>query len=202
MTHKIYQIIYISIFLSILVACGGDNTAGKDMDYEATKKMVVDILKTEEGKKALNELMTEDKMKEKLVIDSDVVKKSINGALASEKGKKAWEKLFEDPKFVKNYAESMEDSLNKLMKDLMKDAAFQKQMIELLQNPEMEAQMLKVMKSQKFGEHMEKSIQETFESPIFQAKLQEILLKAATEQGKTGGKEKEGSGSDGGGGSE
>lgn len=52
------------------------------------KKMVVDILKTEEGKKALNELMTEDKMKEKLVIDSDVVKKSINGALASEKGKK------------------------------------------------------------------------------------------------------------------
>lgn len=32
----------------------------------------------------------------------------------------------------------MEDSLNKLMKDLMKDAAFQKQMIELLQNPEME----------------------------------------------------------------
>lgn len=203
MWRSIHLVIFIGVFLFSLIGCGGDQ-ATKELNYDTTKKMVIDILQTEEGKKALSEMMAEDKMKEKLVMDSDIVHKAINQALASEKGKKVWEKLFEDPTFVKSYAESMNDSLKKLMKDLMKDAAFQKQMIELLQNPEMEAQLLKVMRSQKYNEHLEASIQKTFDSPLFQAKIQEILLKAAETQrpSNKNGNDGGGSGSDDGGGNE
>ena len=45
------------------------------------------------------------------------------------------------------------------------------------------------MKSQQFREHLEETIQQTFESPLFQSKIQDILLKAASKKEKkeTGG---------------
>src|SRR5690625_2983540 len=72
----------------------------------------------------------------------------------------------------------------KLFKTLMNDADFQKQMIELLQNPEITEQTLTLMKSQQFREHLEKTIQQTIESPLFQSKIQETLLKAASKKEK------------------
>jgi len=60
-------------------------------------------------------------------------------------------------------------------------------MIELLQDPKMDEQMVTVLKSQDFRSHLEKTIQETLETPTFQAKIQEILLKAAEEQGSQSG---------------
>ena len=36
------------------------------IDYEQTKKMVVDILKTDDGKKAIQELMADDKYEGKI----------------------------------------------------------------------------------------------------------------------------------------
>ncbi|WP_330949514.1 spore germination lipoprotein GerD [Virgibacillus sp. MG-45] len=171
------------MIMTLLSACSGENPAAKEGEYDTTKKMVVDILQTEEGKKALAEIMADEKMKQELIMDAEVVKKSINEALTSEKGKEMWEKLFKDPKFVKDFAKSMEDSHKKLMKDLLKDPEYQKQMIDLMKNPEVEKQMLDVLKSQQFKAHLEESIQQTFDSPLFQAKIQEILLKAAEKQG-------------------
>lgn len=180
-----------SIFITIaglamilMSACGGGSSPGKEAEYDTTKKMVVDILQTEDGKKALREIMTDEKMKQELVIESDVVKKSINETLTSEKGAEMWTKLFKDPKFVEGYVKSMSDEQKKLMKNLMNDADFQKQMLELLQNPEMTDQILQVLKSQQFRAHLEETIQQTLETPLFQAKIQEILLKAAEEQAK------------------
>ncbi|MBR3120406.1 spore germination lipoprotein GerD [Oceanobacillus sp. FSL W7-1309] len=205
----------LAISFMLLVACNGEGGSPKEGDYEATKKMVVDILQTEDGKKALAEIMSDEKLKQELVIQSDVVKKSINETLVSDKGKEMWSTLFEDPKFVEGYAKSMSEEHKKLMKDLMSDAEYQKQMLELLQNPEVTNQMLSLLKSQQFKAHLEESITQTLETPLFQAKMQEILLKAAEEQAKqqgeggsqqqgggqgNGGEEEPGGGSGGGGG--
>src|SRR5690625_944746 len=181
---KRIQFVFVIIFVMMLLnACGGsDNNAKQDGNYETTKKMVVDILQTEDGKKTLRELMTEEEMKQQLVIESDVVKNSINEMLGSEKGTEMWKKLFSDPSFVEDFAKSISDEQEKLMKKLMNDAEFQKQMMDLLQNPEINEQMLSLMKSQQFRSHLEDTIQQTLETPLFQSKMTEILLKAADKQ--------------------
>ena len=181
---RITIITLMSLSILILSACTEDTKTNKETDYDATKKMVVDILQTEDGKKALKELMTDEEMKKELIIDSDVVKNAIDQVLISEKGKEMWSTLFKDPTFVENFAKSITEEQKKLMKALMNDAEFQKQMLELLQDPEMTKQMMGLMKSQEFRSHLEETIQQTLETPLFQAKIKEILLKAAEKQGK------------------
>lgn len=171
------------ISIILMSACNGENSSGNEGDYDTTKKMVVDILQTEDGKKALAEIMTDEKMKQELVIDSEVVKKAINETLSSEKSADMWKKLFKDPKFVESFANSMSDEQKKLMKNLMNDPDYQKQMLELLQNPQVNEQILQVLKGQQFRAHLEETIQQTIETPSFQAKIQDVLLKAAEKQG-------------------
>lgn len=181
---RITIITLMSLSILILSACTEDTKTNKETDYDATKKMVVDILQTEDGKKALKELMTDEEMKKELIIDSDVVKNAIDQVLISEKGQEMWSTLFKDPTFVENFAKSITEEQKKLMKALMNDAEFQKQMLELLQDPEITKQMMGLMKSQEFRSHLEETIQQTLETPLFQAKIKEILLKAAEKQGK------------------
>jgi len=172
------------IILSALVVsgCNGGTAAMEEQDYEQTKKMVVDILQTEDGKKALKEILADEELKQELVIESEMVKDSINETLASDQGTEMWSKLFQDPEFVQGYASSMNEEQEKMMKNLMNDSEYQKQMLDLMQNPEMEEQMLGVLKGQAFRAHLEETIQQTLETPVFQAKIQEILLKAAEKQ--------------------
>src|SRR5699024_2972327 len=131
------------IILSALIisGCNGGNAAQEDQDYEQTKKMVVDILQTEDGKKALKESLADEKLKQELVIESEMVKDSISETLVSDKGTEMWSKLFEDPEFVKGYAESMSEEQKKMMKNLMNDSAYQQQMLDLMKNPQIEEQM-------------------------------------------------------------
>ncbi|MEK4800379.1 spore germination lipoprotein GerD [Oceanobacillus sp. FSL K6-0118] len=188
-----YRFIYVTIIgfcLLFLTACGGGgNASTNDSDYDQTKKMVIDILQTDEGKKALTDTLSDEKLKKEFVINSEEVKKAINETLVSDEGKKMWQEMFKDPKFAEAYAKSMEDSQKDLQKSLMNDSEYKQQMIDLLKDPQMMSHFLTVLKSQEFSSYLEKSIQKTIETPTFQAKIQEILLKAAEEQAKgQGGK--------------
>ena len=188
---KRYSFLFL-LTLLLLSACsgGGEASSGK-MDYEETKKMVVDILKTDDGKKAIQEVMSDDKMKSELIMDQVVVKDTISKTLTSEKGTEFWKKSIEDPKFAEAMAKSMKDGNEKLLKDLMKDPEYQGMMMDLLKDPEFKKELTEVLKSQEYKEHLQKVITETFESPLFKAKLQDVLLKAAGEI-KDGGKSSEG----------
>lgn len=197
---RFYKIAIISFILILFTGCGANNAAKQDIDYDQTKNMVVDILQTEDGKKALQEIIADDKMKQHLVMESEVVKAAITEALVSEQGAKMWQNLFEDPTFVESFTKSMEDEQKKLFKSLMNDSEFQKQMLELLQDPEMSKQTLTVIKSQEFRKHLEETIQQTLETPTFQAKMQDVLLKAAEKQQQSQKGGGEGGGNQGGGG--
>ncbi|WP_256816167.1 spore germination lipoprotein GerD [Cytobacillus sp. Bac17] len=176
--------------------CGQGETGNGQMDYEQTKKMVVDILKTDEGKKALEELMAEEKMQQKMVMDQKVVADTIEKTLTSDKGTEFWKKSFDDPKFAESMAKSMQKENEQLLKDLMKDPEYRGMMIEVLKDPELEKEVTDVLKSKEYREHIQKVMTETFESPLFKAKIQDILLKAAeeTKSGQQGGEESGGEG--------
>ncbi|MED3548843.1 spore germination lipoprotein GerD [Cytobacillus praedii] len=190
---KMFRTLFPSILIMMLAGCGSGEAGGNNLDYEQTKKMIVDILKTDDGKKAIQELMEDDKMKQKLVMDQAVVSETIEKTLTSDKGTEFWKKSFEDPKFAESIAKSMKKENEKLLKDLMKDPEYRGMMIEVLKDPELEKEVTNVLKSKEYREHLQTVVTETFESPLFKAKIQEILLKAASEV-KTGEKEGESGG--------
>lgn len=174
------------LILVFLAACSGASGASEQADYDTTKKMIVDILKSDDGKKAMTEVLSDEKMQQSMALESEVVSQAVQKTLVSEEGKAFWSKLFSDPKFVQEFSKVLEDQQKQLMKGLMKDAEYQKLMIELYKNPEMMDQMVTVMQGQKFRSHLEQTIEETLNSPVFQAKMSETLLKAA-EKMQSGG---------------
>ncbi|KAB8127681.1 spore gernimation protein GerD [Gracilibacillus oryzae] len=179
--NKVY--IYLIIIMLFVTACGGGgNTEGKEEgNYEGTKKMVADILKTDEGKKAITEVLASDDMQQTYVIDAKVVKDSVEGALSSDQGKEFWSKMFQDPKFVESFALALQEKQEDVMKKLMSDPEYQTKLMEVFSNPDMEKITLQVLTGQQFRSHLEKLMEETFSSPMFQAKIAELLMNAAKE---------------------
>jgi spore germination protein D len=171
------------LFTSFLLVCSGcaQNGAGAEkMEYEETKKMIVDILKTDDGKKAIQDIITDDKTKAELIMDSEDIKKSIEDMVTSDKGKEFWKKTFNDPEFASAYAKALEDEHKKVLKDLTADPQYRGMIMDILKEPDMEKEMNKLLKTKEMRSVYKELIIETMESPLVQAKMQEKLDKAAT----------------------
>jgi spore germination protein D len=177
------------IFTLLIAGCSAPQKAEEGLGYEETKKMVVDILKTDDGKKAIQEILADDSLKQQLVMDQAIVSESIEKTLVSEKGIDFWKKSFENPKFVESFAKSMQEANEKLIKNLMNDPEFRGKLVEVMKEPDLKEEVTEVLKSNEYREHLQKVITETFESPLFQAKIQNILITAAEEM--QSGKKKE-----------
>lgn len=192
------KIVILLLCCTFLSACSG-NPESEQMDYDKTKKMIVDILKTDEGKKAIQEILTDTQMKQRLIMDQAVVTDTIEKTLVSEKGNEFWKKSFKDPEFAKSFATGMKKQNEELLKKLMKDPEYQGMMIDILKDPEYQKEMQDLLKSKDFRKHIQSTIEDTLESPLFKAKIQETLLKAAKEMEGNQGSQKQGqNGSDGG----
>lgn len=178
---KLYIIICSCLLLLSGCNGGGEQSGGNQETYDTTKKMVTDILKTDEGKKAITDVLADEEMQKTYVIESNIVKEAVTKALSSEEGKAFWDKMFADPKFIKGFSESLMEQQKEIQKGLMSDSEYQGKMMELLANPEMEQQIVTTLKGQKFSEHLEKTIQETMNSPLFKAEMTDVILRAAQE---------------------
>lgn len=175
-------LILLLLSIMFLTSCASpEASGGEQIDYEATKKMVVDILKTDDGKKAIQDVMSDDKMKETLVMDQKVVQETIQQTLTSDAATEFWKKTFSDAKFAEGVAKNMRSENEKLLKDLMKDPEYRGMMIEVFKEPEIQKEMADALKSKEYREHLQTVISETLESPLFKVKMQELLLKVAEE---------------------
>ncbi|GGK21002.1 germination protein GerD [Caldalkalibacillus thermarum] len=150
-------------------------------DYKETKQMVLDILQTEEGKKAIQDILKEDEFKQQLLIDEPVVKKTIQDTLLQADNKEKWQQLMLDPKFAQKYAKQLENEHKRLLKDLMKDPEYQAAMIDILKDPEMEKQFVEVAKSQAFRQETMNIMKEALQSPYFRLELLQLLSQVAKE---------------------
>ncbi|MDV6377412.1 spore germination lipoprotein GerD [Sporosarcina sp. GW1-11] len=189
------KLIGIFLFLLFLVGCSGGQQAGPS--YDEMKKMMTDAIQTEDGKKALRKLMTDPEFRELLVLEQPEVKQSIENVLLSKEGERFWKTAFEDPKFTESIAKSMKKQQADIMKDLMGDASFQKEMEKFFGQPDMMKQMEKVINSSTLKKEMEKAVEDTINSPLMQAKWQQLIMKAgkgtaeaSDKGGKSGGEDK------------
>ncbi|MDQ0353018.1 spore germination protein D [Alkalibacillus filiformis] len=182
--HTLLLVLTVCLFLT---ACNGDDQQSSP-DYEATKRMVVDILKTDDGKEALKEALSDEELEQKLVLQSDTVNQAIEQTISSDEGKEFWISLFDDPSFVQAYIQATREHDKEIIKGLMSDSNYQDQMISLFHEDEVRELIMQILKSQEYKEHLEESIQETLQSPLFKAQIVEALLKAAQEmEGQSNG---------------
>ncbi|MGE6261254.1 spore germination lipoprotein GerD [Heyndrickxia sporothermodurans] len=195
---KIIMLLLFSSFL-LLSACTG-SPGNEKMDYDQTKKMIVDILKSDEGKKAIQEIMADKKIKQELVMDQAMVNDTIQKTLVSDKNIDFWKKAFKDPQFAKSFATGMKKQNEELLKQLMKDPDYQKMMLDILKDPEYQKEVQSLLKSKDFRKHIQTIVVETLDSPIFKAKIQETLIKAAQDISNNQNAQKQGEQGGGGGG--
>ncbi|PIC65025.1 spore gernimation protein [Sporosarcina sp. P13] len=188
------KLIGIFLFLIFLVGCSGGQQAGPS--YDEMKKMMTDAIQTEDGKKALRKLMTDPEFRELLVLEQPEVKQSIENVLLSKEGESFWKTAFEDPKFTESIAKSMKKQQADIMKDLMGDASFQKEMEKFFGQPDMMKQMEKVVNSSTLKKEMEKAVEDTINSPLMQAKWQQLIMKAGKSTAEASDKEGKGGGED------
>lgn len=144
--------------------------------------MMTDAIQTEEGKKAIRQLLVDPEFKELLILEQPEVKKSIEETLLSKEGEDFWKMAFEDPKFTDKIAKSMKEQQQDVMKELIKDPTFQKEMESFFGQPDMLKQLEKVMKAPEMKSHLEKVITETIDSPLLQTKWQSLILAAQKEK--------------------
>ncbi|WNF36984.1 spore germination lipoprotein GerD [Bacillaceae bacterium IKA-2] len=170
--------------VTLTVSCAATEDQGSQPDYESTKKMMVDMLKTDEGKKSIQEVLSDEEVKQEIIMEQALVKETIQQVLTSEKGKEFWEELMQDPEFAKVFAESLQEEIEKVMKNLMKDPEYQAMMMDILQDPEMEKSALDLMKSKAYRQQVMLIMADAFESPYFKAQVNDILGKVASEQMK------------------
>lgn len=174
MKRTVLTIIFIAT-LTMLSACKSNPTASGDDQYEATKEMVVDILKTDEGKKALSETLQDKELQQQFLLHSDETKEMLTQTLTSEKGKAMWQDLLTDTEFKGSLAKSLTNEHTEVAKELLKDPDYQKQLYQLLKNPEVTKQLQDAIKSQKVKKHLETTIEEIISSPKFEKRLLELL---------------------------
>lgn len=191
--RKFTLLLILMLFLS---ACSQDKTS--TMSYDEIKKIMIDSLQTEDGKKALRQLLEEPSFRELLILEHEEVKKATEETLLSKEAEDFWKKTFEDPKFKETVAKSMQKQQQDIMKELIKDPTFQKDMEAFFGQPDMQKQLETILKSSNMRKQMEEVVKETIESPLMQTKWQELIKKSGGEATAVSGKdEKKAGGGDG-----
>lgn len=169
--------------LGLLASC---SSPAAQPSYEENKKMFIDALQTEDGKKAIRTLLADPQFKELLVIDSEQVKTSVEETMLSKEAEDFWKEVYSDPKFSETMAKSMVKQQEELMKALMKDPAYLKDLESFFSSAEMKKELAKVLESSDMRKEMQKVVEETIQSPLLQTKWQKLVEEAGGQSEKGG----------------
>ena len=182
--HKIF---YLLLFLLLITGCSSQPlTQSNEPDYQTTKKMVIDMLKSDEGKKALQDIFSDEQFQTQLIMNQDFVKKTISDTLTSNKSKALWMQMIADPDFSNKLAQAMQKNNEHVLKKLMKDPAYQQSMMTILQAPTLQDQYLDLLATEPFRKQIQKEIIETMESPLFHTQMTQALESIIKKEMKKG----------------
>jgi spore germination protein D len=207
MRNRFISLLALSGLLFTLTSCGSDSSGGggnQMISYKDMKSMVIDILKTEDAQKALQDSSAHSASTGGLQALSlqgqEQVKLAVKDVLVSPDYNKVIEKLMTDPKFAGEFAKAVNKQNKQIHKDLMKDPMYQKDLIQVMKDPEMSKMITDAMQSQQHRKQIVTIMQESMQSPIIRLELLELLQKAVHEE-LSKGTEQSGGGSGGSGGS-
>ncbi|GIP36301.1 spore germination lipoprotein GerD [Paenibacillus sp. J2TS4] len=181
----------------LLTSCGTgkQQSSQNQQSYKDIKSMMLDILNSEDGQKAVQEASKKNQdptMKLLSTGEGQQIQIAVKEVLTDPNHSQLIEKTMTDPKFAGDFAKSVQKYNKQLTKDLMKDPEYQQQMLDLMRNPEFEKIILETMKNSQYRQQTMKIIEESMQSPLFRDQLMELFKKAIEEEMKPQGKEGKG----------
>lgn len=190
MRKKSICLICISTFM-LLSGCGMDNQ-DSGADYKETKSMVIDILKTEEAKKAIEEAtqggeMDKDQAKIMQMLKSpegEQIQLAVKDILTDPSYPSQIKEMMTDPKFAGEFAKVIQEEDKQLHKELLKDPEYQTQLIETLNTKEYKEIVFELLKSPDYKKQTMTVMQEAIENPIFRIELMKLMKKVIEEESK------------------
>ena len=177
-----FQILLLMTFIGMLFSgCNAVKSPSSSPDYKELKQMVIDIMQTEDGKKAIRETAGQSGGDKKLALGDTEVKKIVQDQFFSNENTIKLKEMYQDPKFTSQLGKTFKKENEGVIKDLMKDPEYRKMLLETMNDPEYQKMVLDVMKSTAYRKQMMAVIKESLESPLFQEDLLKLMEKANEE---------------------
>ncbi|KKC48831.1 spore gernimation protein [Paenibacillus sp. D9] len=181
----------ISAFAAVLLTgCGAEpqGGGGQQTSYKDMKSMVIDILKTEDAQKALQESQmsaagtSSSGIKSLSVQDAESVRMAVKETITSPDYDKVIKKLMTDTRFAGDFAKAVNKENKDIHKELMKDPGYQKELISAMKTPEMDKMILEVLMSSQYRKQVMTIMQESMSNPLFRVEILDLLKKAVQEE--------------------
>lgn len=204
---------------TVLSGCGSEPSyAPPQGDYKEMKTMVVDILKSDEGKKAVEDALKQGGgssggsggpgMQMMTMQATDQIRTAVKDTITSPEYKKEFEKIMTDPQFAGDFAKAISTQNKQLHMQLIKDPTYQKAISDIMKSPEVMKMFLDLTKTPEYRKQSMTVMQEAMQNPMFKIEVMSLLKNVVTQelqpkvekegkegqegQGGQGGKEKEG----------
>ena len=173
----------------LLTACGSDQGySSQQMGYKEMKSMVVDILKSDEGKKAVEEAIggggssgsggsSGGSMGMRMLgsQSGEQIRMAVKDTLISEEYKKEIEKIMTDPQFAGEFAKAISKESKQLHMELIKDPTYQKSVEDILKSPEVKKSFLELTKTSDYRKQSMTIMQEAMQNPLFRMEVLQLL---------------------------
>lgn len=172
--------------LLMQAGCGAGQQSGSMMSYEETKSMVLDILRSEEGRKAVQQASAggEGGMQALSEEQHHMLAAKVKDVLTDAEYAKKIRDIMLEPKFAGEFAKVIVKEDKQLHKDLLKDPEYQTMLMDAFNNEETEKMILNVMKGPEYRKHAMTIFRETLQNPLFKAELMDMMKKVLEEETK------------------
>ncbi|KWX86482.1 spore gernimation protein [Paenibacillus riograndensis] len=172
-----------------LTACGSEQSSSSSgqVSYKEMKTMVVDILKSEEGKKAVEEAMSTPSsgtegtstsglsMKMMPLQTTEQIRVAVKDTITAPEYQKEIEKIMTDPKFAGDFAKAINSQSKELHLQLIKDPTYQKSVAEIMKSPEMMKMFLDLTKTSDYRKQSMTIMQEAMQNPLCRMEVLDLL---------------------------
>ncbi|MDR6555277.1 spore germination lipoprotein GerD [Paenibacillus qinlingensis] len=195
------QVLPVISMAFLLASCGTDNSSqgqSQANTYKEQKTMILDILKSDDGKKAIsaanrsimngdvgtNSIGGQSQIKLLSANESLQLQMAVKDVLTAKENNMFLTDMMKDPKFAGDFAMAIQKETKQMFKELLKDPTYQKSLIDVMKNPDYEKMVLDVMKTAPYRQQMMTVMEESIQSPLFRAQLVELLKSAIAQQSK------------------
>src|SRR5690606_26037808 len=141
--------------------------------YKDMKSMVIDILKTEDAQKALQESAAQTSgytaQSSSLLTtqDQEQIRLAVKDVMSSPDYDKVIKKLMTDTRFAGEFSKAVNENNKDIHKELIKDPQYQKELVTAFESDEMQELILKVIKTPDYRKELTSLMQDSLKNPIF-----------------------------------